>query len=84
MRLCILSQTTLDLEKERIQNECSQADIDFEFVIDSSSSIGTGNWQTTMDYIAQYWIQGKNKNTFPNTTFTNTSQNSHFTFRFMK
>ena len=47
------------MEIERVQNECSLADIDFEFVIDSSSSIGSENWQTTMDYIAQYWIQGK-------------------------
>ena len=47
------------MEIERVQNECSLADIDFEFVIDSSSSIGSINWQTTMDYIAQYWIQGK-------------------------
>ena len=64
LRLYILSQTTLDLEKERIQNECSVADIDFEFVIDSSSSIGTRNWQLTMDDIAQYWIKGKD-NMFP-------------------
>ena len=47
------------MEIERVQNECSLADIDFEFVIDSSQSIGSANWQTTMDYIAQYWIQGK-------------------------
>ena len=47
------------MEIERVQNECSLADIDFEFVIDSSSSVGSRNWQTTMDYIAQYWIQGK-------------------------
>ena len=47
------------MEIERVQNECSLVDIDFEFVIDSSQSIGSANWQTTMDYIAQYWIQGK-------------------------
>ena len=47
------------MEIERVQNECSLADIDFEFVIDSSSSIGSANWRTTMDYISHYWIQGK-------------------------
>ena len=47
------------MEIERVQNECSLADIDFEFVVDSSGSIGASNWQTTMDYIAQYWIQGR-------------------------
>ena len=44
---------------ERIQNECTLADIDFEFVLDSSGSITSPNWQRTMDNIAQYWIQGK-------------------------
>ena len=47
------------MEIERVQNECSLADIDFEFVIDSSGSIGPGNWQSTVDNIAKYWIQGK-------------------------
>ena len=47
------------MEIERVQNECSLADIDFEFVIDSSSSVGSRNWQITMNYIAQYWIQEK-------------------------
>ena len=48
------------MEIKRVQNECNLADIDFEFVIDSSGSVGQTNWQITMDYIAQYWIQGKN------------------------
>ena len=48
------------MEIKRVQNECNLADIDFEFVIDSSGSVGATNWQITMDYIAQYWIQGKN------------------------
>ena len=48
------------MEIKRVQNECNLADIDFEFVIDSSGSVGPTNWQITMDYIAQYWIQGKN------------------------
>ena len=46
------------MEIKRVQDECSLADIDFEFVIDSSGSVGAANWQITMDYIAQYWIQG--------------------------
>ena len=46
------------MEIERVQNECSLADIDFEFVIDSSDSVGQKDWQITMDYIAQYWIKG--------------------------
>ena len=47
------------MEIQRVQNDCNLADIDFEFVIDSSSSVGLTNWQITMDYIAKYWIQGK-------------------------
>ena len=46
------------MEIKRIQKECNLADIDFEFVIDSSGSVGPEDWQITMDYIAQYWIQG--------------------------
>ena len=46
------------MEIERVQNECSLADIDFEYVIDSSGSVGQKNWQDTMDNIAKYWIQG--------------------------
>ena len=46
------------MEIQRVQDKCSLADIDFEFVIDSSSSIGRANWQITMEYIAQYWIKG--------------------------
>ena len=53
-----LQQTTLDMEIERVQNECSLADIDFEFVVDSSGSIGLQNWEITMNSIAEYWIQG--------------------------
>ena len=47
------------MEIQRVQNDCNLADIDFEFVIDSSGSVGQANWQITMDYIAQYWIQGQ-------------------------
>ena len=51
------------MEIKRVQDECSLADIDFEFVIDSSGSVGQTNWKITMDYIAQYWIQGKSYTT---------------------
>ena len=47
------------MEIKRVQDTCSLADIDFEFVIDSSGSVGSTNWKITMDYIAQYWIQGE-------------------------
>ena len=47
------------MEITRVQDDCNLADIDFEFVIDSSGSVTQLNWQITMDYIAQYWIQGK-------------------------
>ena len=46
------------MEIERVQNECSLADIDFEFVVDSSGSIRLENWEITMNSIAEYWIQG--------------------------
>ena len=49
------------MEIQRVQDECSLADIDFEFVIDSSGSIGTLNWRVTMNRIAEYWIQGRGK-----------------------
>ena len=54
------------MEIKRIQKDCNLADIDFEFVVDSSGSVGTANWQTTMDYIAQYWIQGQSYVSFNN------------------
>ena len=47
----------LDVELERFQEDCSQSDIDFEFVIDSSGSVGAANWQTTMSLIGEYWIK---------------------------
>ena len=40
-----------------IQENCLQADTDFEFVIDSSGSVGVDNWQLTMSLIGEYWIK---------------------------
>ena len=58
------------MEIKRVQDECSLADIDFEFVIDSSGSVGQTNWKITMDYIAQYWIQGTSKSLTPSKSGT--------------
>ena len=41
----------LEQELERAANECRQSDIDFDFVIDSSGSVGPDNWVTTMQMI---------------------------------
>lgn len=48
-----------ELEEELmvIQETCALADIDFEFVLDSSGSIGSPNWEKTTDLIAKYWIE---------------------------
>ena len=50
-------EAILDDELDTIQSDCLQADIDFEFVIDSSGSVGASNWQTTMNLIGEYWIK---------------------------
>jgi len=47
----------MDIELEELQYQCSQTDIDYEFVIDSSGSIGAANWQQTMNLISKIWIQ---------------------------
>ena len=47
---------TIELEQQRMKDTCSLADIDFEFVLDSSGSIGNYNWRVTTDLIAQHWI----------------------------
>ena len=49
--------TVLVEELDEIQKNCSVADIDFEFVLDSSGSIGSWNWETTTDLIAKHWIE---------------------------
>lgn len=45
-------EETLDTEQERIIAKCEKSDIDFEFVIDASGSVGTTNWQLRSDFIA--------------------------------
>ena len=47
----------IELEQKRMRDMCSLADIDFEFVLDSSGSIGSKNWGITTDLIAQHWIR---------------------------
>ena len=48
---------TIELEQQRMKDTCSLADIDFEFVLDSSGSIGWFDWNVTTDLIAQHWIR---------------------------
>ena len=48
---------TIELEQKRMKDTCSLADIDFEFVLDSSGSIGDYNWKVTTDLIAEHWIR---------------------------
>ena len=48
----------LGREEKRNMDECATADIDFEFIIDSSGSVGDHNWRKTMELIAKYWIEG--------------------------
>ena len=47
----------LEEELEVLKNECLQSDIDFDFVIDSSGSVGQDNWAITMQMIGQNWIK---------------------------
>ena len=50
-------ERTIELEQKRMKDTCSVADIDFEFVLDSSGSIGDYDWKVTTDLIAQHWIR---------------------------
>ena len=47
---------TLEIELGNIQDICSKSDIDFEFVLDQSGSIGVADWQLSLDIIAEQWI----------------------------
>ena len=47
---------TMALEKQEMKNICQLADIDFDFVIDQSGSVGQAEWDKTMKNIADYWI----------------------------
>lgn len=51
-------EETLRIEQAEIIDKCALADIDFEFVIDASGSVGGSDWKLTMDQIAEYWIRG--------------------------
>ena len=46
-------EEVLLVEQQDIIDECTLADIDFEFVIDASGSVGGDNWKLTMDQIAE-------------------------------
>ena len=48
---------TLKVEEMQMIVKCELADIDFEFVVDASGSIGQDNWDLSMDQIAEYWIR---------------------------
>ena len=47
---------TMATERQEMQDMCLLADIDFDFIIDASGSIGQSNWEETMNNIADYWI----------------------------
>ena len=49
---------TLNAEQMNIKALCKLADIDFEFVVDASGSVGEENWKLSMDQIANFWIRG--------------------------
>lgn len=44
-------------EQKRMIENCAVSDIDFEFVLDSSGSIGSHDWKVAVDSIAKYWIR---------------------------
>ena len=50
-------ERTIELEQKRMKDTCSLVDIDFEFVLDSSGSIGLYDWNVTTHLIAQHWIK---------------------------
>ena len=47
---------TIAMESQEVKNICQLADIDFEFVLDQSTSVGQQNWTVMMRRIADYWI----------------------------
>jgi len=44
------------VEKQEMKDICRSADIDFEFVVDQSGSVGQAEWDKTMKNIADFWI----------------------------
>ena len=51
--------TILDHELNHIQNQCLQSEVDFDFVIDSSGSVGKDYWKMTMEFIGDNAIKRK-------------------------
>ena len=51
-------EDTLIAEQLQIKALCELADIDFEFVVDASGSVGASDWKVSMDQIANFWIRG--------------------------
>lgn len=45
-------------EIKATQQRCATTDLDIEFLIDSSGSVGGRNWQAAVDSIASDWIEG--------------------------
>ena len=50
-------QKTIEQDRQDMRKLCAAAEIDFEFVLDSSGSIGIHNWELTTDLIAEYWVR---------------------------
>ena len=50
-------QKTIEQDRQEMRKLCAAAEIDFEFVLDSSGSIGIHNWELTTDLIAEYWVR---------------------------
>ena len=50
-------ERVLQEEQSHIQNRCLQSDVDFDFVIDSSGSVGLDYWNITMSIIGNHGIK---------------------------
>ena len=58
-------------EVEETQDRCGTTDIDFEFLIDSSGSVGSDNWRKTVVSIADDWILGAIKPVYTEGSYGN-------------
>ena len=47
----------METEMKVARKECVQSDIDFNFVVDSSASVGLNNWKLMMNLIGTHWIK---------------------------
>ena len=47
----------LDQESNQIQDKCLQSEVDFDFVLDSSGSVGDYYWETMMRFIGDIAIK---------------------------